>query len=1041
MSSSRILLLHLCRDLKREMESEESNLSPRKPDSVGRYFSTASAKRRKVKQEDCKFCEALIPGKDLLNHLKGKKTCMNLYMRILKVTSEKHLVIKLFSCEFCFETKQLNFKNHMSKNEDCYAKYCRKYKANDLESLFRRVQADKRAALPSRSRSVRTVESAKQKKRVEESRKNKTQAASLNDFRASTVIANYKLCVNCLSNCSEFGAKEVKEHDKEFAKHNLGEPNKQNLRRMQKFYLCNHCEDDSSEQRPLSVETSVTLSEVSDGENILFFPSNISDTLYEADDTVVETNIALMFPHKIDSVDMITDVDKVKNQSKFIRRVYETRSLKKSDITICYENELYKFKYLKESEDKFVGIIKNLEDKELSNVEKVASDFKIPGSQSWFNHQVIETRFRQEQFGHFFVNLSVEMPHASLANIATCLVQDGFVVTYEKIGSANGELVTSYYVHPDHKSDEDCSDDCKARIDLLRFLETETFDVSTLRNRHIGTYLSSVQQKVTSFVKNIIQAPSEELFAENYHILLAFDLNGQARLVGVTWPTELEKMNLDIAQNKGKLTQRAELLAFMDRNISVSSDARILRSVYNISETEAKELSALVKKHQVHMYDDSPELPSLKSFLTEVSSVSNFETSKIMLKCMIDLMKSLHHEQKMALSTYDWLDLTWEKVIGEITEDNNFLKVAFNEDEELSFETDERFSSFLAEFSSSPLTAAYHYALSCCSEGQEARIILRRVKIVECYTKPFNPLVLKAADSSTIVTVGRKVEVFGSLLSSKGQASVIGKQLEIPKLIFTHKEISLEEAFFSFDKTKKRVNSSTTVGFVNAKANRRVCFKRAGCKSDDNFKIIGSDDEFEMMSNIISRHFTRLNGCCLLLAETVVWFEYVGKEKSEKFNETYRNSMDIIPLSDEHCVNAGEDREMIPDFLLCRNGDVLKKRAKRSVLVYPEAKSKFDTMYSRLLLFFPLKREEDLFESDLRDKFSMVHHSGQGTVVDVNERNLFQLKVQPTLSVPTTQDDGEHSDHNQDDESNLSYVFGEDALDCLINALDSDDEN
>ena len=148
------------------MESDavdEHRLSPRRSDSVVRYLSASSAKRRRVKDVDCKFCEAMIPGKELLNHLRRSKSCMNLYMRLLKVTSEQHLVIKLFSCEVCYETKQLNFKKHMLDNGNCYANYLRKWKLNDLDSLVRKVQSEKRAALPSRRRSVRAVESAKQK--------------------------------------------------------------------------------------------------------------------------------------------------------------------------------------------------------------------------------------------------------------------------------------------------------------------------------------------------------------------------------------------------------------------------------------------------------------------------------------------------------------------------------------------------------------------------------------------------------------------------------------------------------------------------------------------------------------------------------------------------------------------------------------------------------------------------------------------------------------------------------------------------------------
>ena len=46
--------------------------------SVERYLSTVSAKRRRVKQDDSRFCRASVSGKDLIRHLRGREMCRNL---------------------------------------------------------------------------------------------------------------------------------------------------------------------------------------------------------------------------------------------------------------------------------------------------------------------------------------------------------------------------------------------------------------------------------------------------------------------------------------------------------------------------------------------------------------------------------------------------------------------------------------------------------------------------------------------------------------------------------------------------------------------------------------------------------------------------------------------------------------------------------------------------------------------------------------------------------------------------------------------------
>ena len=1046
------------------------NTPQRRVASVDRYFSTASAKRRKVKEEHCHFCNASVPGKDLVGHLEAKPRCHHLYVRALKVTSEKDLINKLFICEFCFEEKRSNFKDHVMKKRKCLESYLKKFQLKDTESLLKKVKNMRRAAYASRSSTARALETKKLKKRCAEDRLYKSQASSLNDYRSSNLLSNFKLCIVCNSNFSEFAAKEIKEHEGIFEKESLDSPSKKSLRRMQHFHICNRCKDESQPSRPTNVESKLSLSEIANGGKILFFPSNnINSTVREGNDTIEETNITVMFPKKSDAVDGVAESHAIKNQSEHASSVYETKSLERRKVFAAYENELFKFKYRKQREDKFVGAIKDFGKKTLSCVQKVEEDFKIAGCPSWFHQQMNGLKFRKDLFGAFFITFSIELPRISLDTLATCLTQEGFVVTIEKKGSATGEFYVSYMVHTDHKSNDDCSEECKSRVDLKTFLENENFDFGLLGNRYIGTYSSSVQQKLNAFVKHIIKAPLSGLCAQNHHVMLSFDYDNLARIVGIIWPTELEPINLDMAEGNGNLSKKADLATFIDRNISVSCDPRILRRAFKITDSEAEEISNLVKLHQIHLSEDSAafELPSLDTIVTEPSSSVNHHSAKMLTTSMTRHLASLSRHQKMTLSTYDWLDLVWAGVTGEISEDNKFLVITFSEEEEFFFEIDERLSTFLGDYSTSPLTAAYHYALSCHKKGQEVGIILKRIRISECFTKPFNPLFMKAANSSVVLGAGCSLEMFESLMSRRKCEEMLSSQLEDSNLIFSHQEVSLLEAFFSFDKHKRRSNSSTVVSFVNAKARRQVCFRKVSDKSNENFKIEGSNDEYEMLSSIISRHYTRINGRSLLLAETCSWFEYVGQEKSTEIFETYKDAVDKISSSEVPFANPEDENEMMPEFLICRNGDVLKKRSKQGVLMYPQAKTSFDMMYSRLMLFYPLEREDDLFEGDISELFFEKHSVGEGTVVDVNEKILLKLKIQkaPTLPVRMNQDDqsgvASNDEHEEVDGSDaaLDYLieamedegtFSEEslddnynsdkALDCLIEALDEDDQ-
>ena len=132
----------------------------------------------------------------------------------------------------------------------------------------------------------------------------------------------------------------------------------------------------------------------------------------------------------------------------------------------------------------------------LSSVEKVEDSSRITCSTGWFSNLEQEMKHRQDQFGKIFLAVKLELPKTSPDVIATCLLQQGFVITADKKGSSTGELKTSYLIHLDHMSSEDSSEECVNRIDLKEFLDRDLFDKNELGNKFVGTYVSAVHQKL-----------------------------------------------------------------------------------------------------------------------------------------------------------------------------------------------------------------------------------------------------------------------------------------------------------------------------------------------------------------------------------------------------------------------------------------------------------------------------------------------------------------------------------------------------------------
>ena len=980
------------------------------------YIRSPSARNNR---RHCKFCEKSVEGADLETHLKRKRRCLVLYMKFFKVSTFDHLALKLFTCEFCKLGKRMDFKKHLQRNQDCLAHYRRKYREEEINSIHTKVLKEKRRALPSRSSSTRT---ASYKKIKDEVLSSKTIASSLNEYRDKTAFGNYRLCLVCKSNYREYGARPISEEEFRF-EFGSSEDMKV-LRRFHTYFKCHKCSKEPVINNAPEVDCLRRLGESVAGDNITFFPLSDNEVNWKRG-VLTESRIKLLFPKGFDSVTNL-GVKKPKQIHQETMKMYRTSQVERETVNVVYQNELHKYAEAEKSKDLVCATVQNDGTNILENVEAVASASRITGSDDWFHINANRMRDRQEQCGLLHITLELELVPTSRKVIATALIQDGIPVTIDKVSLANGENQIMYMVHTSHTSEEDCSGYCE-KLELGTYIENHNFDIGDLGNKYIGTYVSSCHQVMNTFTKVILEAPNSELFSVNYKLFLNFDQNGVGRIVGSFWPEKLNNVNADLAKNGGAFENNTELVEFIEKNVCCTANKILLRDILQITEEEAQDLSHLVFTHQMKFETGDDELslvgmPSLETILIQCCSKNNFEASVKLIQFVKVKIFGLCAEEKKTMRTFHFLEDAWKECTGAISDDLETLELDFEANNKtviVKFEVDERLTDFIRKYEASPLNAAYHYALSCVGCQDNSAVVLKRLWIIDCFIVPFNPLFLKA-NPPCMVQVVKDTKMFRDLLF-KDRKNQIDGELFDRRLLFSHRLVSLEEALSLTDPKIKKINVSSTEQFVDAKSKRRMFFKKVYRNDEKNFKVIGSNERYQMLGNIIQRHFSRQSNDQILLAETAAWFDFVGEERSRELAETYKTLE--IPRSEDEAICSGNK---LPELIICKNKDVLKKRKKRKILILPECKSNYEFMYQKCLLFLPLQTESELTEN-LQQKYEKMNDDGTEKTVVMNERKFFEMKlIKATIETDIVES---YNDRSQPT-----------ALDYLLEALEGNDE-
>ena len=238
--------------------------------------------------------------------------------------------------------------------------------------------------------------------------------------------------------------------------------------------------------------------------------------------------------------------------------------------------------------------------------------------------------------------------------------------------------------------------------------------------------------------------------------------------------------------------------------------------------------------------------------------------------------------------TFEWLENVFNDVKGDII-DKSMLVIKIN-NEELCFDIDDRLMDFFDLFTN-PLISLYHYSISSGSISEAGGVILKRLKILDCFVKPFHIELLKAFNGEVCInaTNGNKILKDLPIQRMSDESSHFPDALK--GISSGHRQVSLTEACSLFDRNVSRTFNSTSPEYVNAKLERNIYFKKVKDSSETSYTLEGSQDIYEKIRSNIDKYYSRINGQFVSLAEFVIYYDSI---KGEECKGRFRNNFKFV---------------------------------------------------------------------------------------------------------------------------------------------------
>ena len=856
----------------------------------------------------------------------------------------------------------------------------------------------KRQGYKSRSSLKRKLENAAKADKKKIRLENEGEEHFLNCLLQETMFANIRKCVKCMSNI--ILATEIDQDHEMFANGSIQIENLQVHRRSGKLWLCKFC---SEKDKSVSKEKSniFVMKATEAGGNILYIPKLIGALGIEENDDVdqeqnpgiIDPSSKVSFPVGTESLSSYPSSVQLKSLSGFQiqQLLHQSRPITSDNLSLLYEHQLHKYKKSKASQDLYVGKIKDTASRTLTNAKPCSNARRISGSALWKSKQDLDVHSRMSQLGPHALFIEIDLPLKSSV-MASVLSQENKVVSVEMVGGMTHELERVYKVHRSHNSDTDCRPDCQA-VGLEDYM-TEKNIALNLTNRNLSTHVLASDFFTNSFVSNILKSPSSLLYSEDYQLQTVFKEDGSLKVLGVIWPEKMKKMNLlnidrSLSEENKELIQN-DHLKFVGNTITTSSDAAVLKENFHLSDLESQALVRLVEKNQIHFCHsrprcprcENPELPSLE--LTNTITPENHQnlvTCTRLRHLFTEKLKNLSFDDLRSLEIMEWIEELSEFIEGNEINEVNIWSIQI-EDETFKLFLDDILTGLILRFGTCPLAAAYQYSVMCVTFG--GQVILKQRKLIESFTKPYNPFYLKAAEAQVSI---KPVHGLNEWKNCKYSDQFQNTSNE-PEL-FDHSDISFTEVLSLSDTNIKNVKASSKVEFLYTGPECKNLFKKVEKRTDKSYSVDGENFFLELQESAISKYFKRLNGIDLLLCEFAVWFDFLGQEKSESLFEVYKEKLGKIEDSSDASIMR---KEALPELLLVENGNVFQKRKKPKILQHVDFDvDSYEYRYSQVILFGNNLNFPDLTKEFVENKY--VETDEEGNSIVRRNRRLFLLKM------------------------------------------------
>ena len=523
-------------------------------------------------------------------------------------------------------------------------------------------------------------------------------------------------------------------------------------------------------------------------------------------------------------------------------------------------------------------------------------------------------------------------------------------------------------------------------MSLSEYLEQDGVSV----NPDMGTYVSSVDQLINSFISNILKCPSSKIVIEDYHFNISYDKQGQVIMEGLVWPLCFKDYNL-MHYEKGitsvKINEiRTEALDILRRQISSSSNMRIIRSQFNITEPEAIKIAHLVEKYQLHFCQSeecircqSAPLPSLQCLFKKFpESPENISTCKRFLKLLKANLHSLSLNDVKNKATVEWLSSIWEQVEVSEPVENDFWRIKL-EGEDFFFKFDEKLVELIEIYEDEPFQALYQYCIGLGELDQTDEFVVKRLNLLDCFIDPYIPFYLQAANSPIRVTA---ITNFQDYETWSFENPDFLRSYEVG--LNSHVKVPLAEAFSLIDNNKLRSRSSRPSQFVFTGSTPSVLLKKVKQANEGSFTSENDGSFYELQETIVTRYFKRLNGRELLLSEVACHYDCMGTEDSTVKYEVFHDKLDKIPSSAIQSL-VGVDK--LPELIICSNKDVLVIRKKSKILIFNSFEQhSYDYKFSNCLLFSAIERFEELTPESVEEIYERVDDETRENIIKTNKR-------------------------------------------------------